>query len=65
MENPSFTGPPKLLQGLIFFHHYNPHTGTPYSIFFPGQENQANKGFHWSSTVFTGRGLRTGGFPDV
>ena len=45
MENPSFTGPPKLLQGLIFFHHYNPHTGTPHSIFLPDRRTSTIRVF--------------------
>ena len=65
MENPSFTGPPKLLQDLIFFNIRIPIEGLPTGIYFTGQEDQYNKGFYRSSTVFTGRGPRTGGFPDV
>ena len=54
----TFTGP-------HCFQHWSPHRGASYRIFFTGQEDRHNNGFHWSSTVFTGRGQRTGGFPDV
>ena len=65
MENPSFTGPPKLFIGPIFFYIRIPIEGLLTATFFTGQEDRHTKGFHWSSTVFTGRGPRTGGFPDV
>ena len=40
--------------------------GLPTAIFFTGQEDHHNKGFHLSpTTVFTNRGPRTSGFPDV
>ena len=68
MENPSFSGPPKLLQDsqdLIFFNIKITKEGLPTGFFCTGQEDRHNKGFHRSSTVFTGRGPRTGGFPDV
>ena len=35
MENPSFTGPPKLLQDLIFFHIRIPIEGLPTGFFLP------------------------------
>ena len=56
MENPSFTGPPKCLQDLIFFNIRIPIEWLPTGIFFTGKEDRHNKGFHRSSTVFTGRG---------
>ena len=66
MENPSFTGPPKLFIGRIFFFYIRiPIEGLLTATFFTGQEDRHTKGFQWSSTVFTGRGPRTGGFPDV
>ena len=65
MENPSFTSPPKLFQDLFFFNIRIPIEGLFTGIFFTGREDRHNKGFHRSSTVFTGRGPRTGGFPDV
>ena len=58
-------GGPKFLQDLIFFNIRIPMEGLPTGIFLTGQEDRHDKGFHWSSTVFTGRGPRTGGFPDV
>ena len=36
MENPSFTGPPKFLQDLIFFNIKIPIEGLPTGIFFNG-----------------------------
>ena len=55
---PSFTGPPKLLQDLNFFNIRVPIEGLPTGIFITGQEDRHGKGFYWSSTVFTGQGLR-------
>ena len=64
-ENTSFTGPPTLLQDLIFFQNKSPHRGAPNKIFFTGQEDRHSIGFQQSSAVFTGRGPRTGEFPNV
>ena len=64
-ENTSFTGPPTLLQDLIFFQNKSPHRGAPNKIFFTGQEDRHSNGFQQSSAVFTGRGPRTGEFPNV
>ena len=57
MENPSFTGPPKFLQDIIFFNIRIPIEGLPTGIFLTRQEDQHDKGFHRSSAVFTSRGL--------
>ena len=65
LENIRFTGPPTLLQDLIFFQNKSPHRGAPNKIFFTGQEDRHSNGFQQSSAVFTGRGPRTGEFPNV
>ena len=39
--------------------------GSLQGCFLTWQQDRHNKGFHRSSTVFTGRGPRTGGFLDV
>ena len=61
-----FTGPPTVLQDLIFFNIRFFIEGRP-KIFFTRQQNHHNtsKGFHRSSAVLTGRGPRNGGFRDV
>ena len=65
IENSKFYWSSKTFTRPDIIQHESPHTGAPYRNFFTGQEDWHNKGFHGSSTVFTGRGPRTGGFPDV
>ena len=64
LENSGFTGPQKVLHDLIFFNFRFPTEGLPIRIFL-GQSDCHNKGFHWSSAVFTDQGRRTGGFRNV
>ena len=48
MENPSFTGLPKLLQDLpviLFFQHKSPHRGAPYRNFLPDMRTGTTRVF--------------------
>ena len=64
-EKSKFYWSSKTFAGSHFFSNIKVTIEGLLQIFFTGQEDRDNNSFHWSSTVFTSRGPRTGGFPSV